>query len=323
MSNNELNYTKEFNPERVHRTRMGSFQEAGDQRLSPVYVFQDEIVLAVNIALATRRPLLVRGPSGCGKSSLARSVADVLGWRYYETVITSRTQARDLCWEIDLLRRLHDAQTPGKVLGEDYIPYVIPRVLWWAFDKESARLRGSKPNQEGVSSVKDPCGNVDHPRAVVLIDEIDKADPDVPNNLLVPFGSLQFQVEETETVVFTEEANAPLVFITTNDERELPVAFLRRCVELKLDWPTRRLLIEIGRAHFENLTENEVRDISDKLVGPEDPEIPEETVEVSPAEFVDTVKAYSRLGIHLGSHEWEALSRATIWKHGRNKESIS
>lgn len=321
MTTTRLQYRKEFDPARVHQSRKSPFREAADQRLSPVYVYQDDVVLGVNIALATRRPLLVRGPSGCGKSSLARNVADVLGWRYYETVVTSRTQARDLCWEIDLLRRLHDAQTPGKVLSEDYTPYVTPRVLWWAFDRHSARWRGGETDREGVKPVQDPCAFSDHPRAVVLIDEIDKADPDVPNNLLVPLGSLQFQVEETEKNIYTVEENAPLVFITTNDERELPTAFLRRCVELRLDWPTRRKLIDIGCAHFEGLSKEEITDISEKLVGPEEPGTSEETVRLSPAEFVDTVRAYSKLDIHLGSPEWELLSRATVWKHGRLRES--
>src|SRR5687767_783409 len=230
-----MSYKKQFAPgDTVRLTPEGAGQlSVGDQREGSVYVYSPEIVLAVNVALATRRPLLVRGPSGSGKSSLARNVANFLNWRYYETVISSRTQARDLLWEVDLLRRLNAAQAQDRVLGADLAPYVTPGVLWWAFDRPGALRHGKavKAADSGQQAPKEP-GEQKHPaaRAVVLIDEIDKADPDVPNNLLVPLGSLQFRVEETGALVETDAKRAPLVFITTNDERELPAAFLRRCV---------------------------------------------------------------------------------------------
>lgn len=96
-------------PDLIHRPK-DSAREAGDRRLHPVYVYTEDILLAINVALATHRPLLVRGPSGSGKSTLAKNVADKLERRFYEQVITSRTQAQDLLWDVDLLRRLHDAQ---------------------------------------------------------------------------------------------------------------------------------------------------------------------------------------------------------------------
>src|SRR5687767_9776005 len=125
-----MSYKKLFAPgDTVRLTPEGAGQlSVGDQREGSVYVYSPEIVLAVNVALATRRPLLVRGPSGSGKSSLARNVANFLRWRYYETVISSRTQARDLLWEVDLLRRLDVAQSGGGVLGADLTPYVTPGV---------------------------------------------------------------------------------------------------------------------------------------------------------------------------------------------------
>src|SRR5258708_3113904 len=104
----------------------------GDRRERRVYVYTEEIILAVNVAIATTRPLLVRGPSGSGKSSLAHNIADHLRWRYYDEVISSRTQARDLLWSFDALRRLRDAQ--AKVLRKGLETYVEPGVLWWAFN---------------------------------------------------------------------------------------------------------------------------------------------------------------------------------------------
>jgi MoxR-like ATPase len=321
-------YRKTFDPKHVEDCRTAADdEEPADLRRDPVYVFSEEIVLAVNVALATRRPILVRGESGTGKSTLARIVAKVLGWRYYERVVTSRTQARDLLWEIDLLRRLHDAYI-GK-LGDDYEPYVVPGVLWWAFDPHRAEWKGGDPVEGAEPPLTDPSG-VKHERAVVLLDEIDKADPDVPNNLLVPLGSLAFEVEETRVAVATTRERAPLVMITTNEERELPRAFLRRCVELVLAMPTRERLVEIARAHFKGEAvaprtktskKTTVRELIDAIVlalfGPEEKGREDEPLGVSPAELLDTVRACLRLGVTPGTPAWTALSGSTVWKFGR------
>src|SRR5918911_3825207 len=190
-----------------------------DQSDGRGYVFDDHIVLAVNTAMATGRPLLVRGDSGTGKSSLAAAIATKLGRRRLERVISSRTEARDLLWEIDHLRRLQDAHDTGRELGPPG-DYVLPGILWWAFDRQSAekqyeRAGGAGPRYEGTTA------GATNEGVVVLLDEIDKADPDLPNNLLVPVGSLKFLVEPTQEWVNADPANAPLLVITSNDEREL------------------------------------------------------------------------------------------------------
>jgi len=317
-----LQYERIFDPDPVQHPTGDAHEEAGDERKAPVYVYSEQIIFRINVALATRRPLLVRGPSGTGKSSLAKNAADVLGWRFYEKVITSRTQAHELLWEVDLLRRLHDAQRKEGEFRGDYTPYIEPGVLWWAFDRNSAHRRGAGSGQAGVEPVDDPCARVDHQRAVVLVDEIDKADPDVPNSLLVPLGSLQFQVRETGAEVSMDKTKAPLVFITTNNERELPSAFLRRCVELELEYPTRGRLVEITSAHFPRLAMAEVRQIADTLVGPETDDNRDQAIDVSPAEFIDTVRAYVDLELTTGSPEWQELAAATVWKHGRIRDSV-
>ncbi len=115
----------------------GERRRLGDRATESVYVYTDEIILAVNVALATDRPLLVRGVSGSGKSSLARDVAEKLGWRYRSAVVTSRTQARDLLWTFDAVRRLSEASS-GLPLREPRA-FVRPGVLWWAFDAGGAR----------------------------------------------------------------------------------------------------------------------------------------------------------------------------------------
>ncbi|MCA1633901.1 MAG: MoxR family ATPase [Acidobacteria bacterium] len=317
-----MTYKKLFAPDDVVRLAPeGAGQPGvGDQREGSVYVYSPEVVLAVNVALATRRPLLVRGPSGSGKSSLARNVAKVLKWRYYETVISSRTQARDLLWEVDLLRRLHAAQAQGVELGADLTPYVTPGVLWWAFDRKGALRHGEavrKAAGAAQQAPKEP-GEQEYPaaRAVVLIDEIDKADPDVPNNLLVPLGSLQFRVEETGALVETEGKRAPLVFITTNDERELPAAFLRRCVEIILPQPSEDRLVQIGQAHFPKTKVSFLRDIAKQVT--ESAQATDRTGAPSAAEYLDTVRACVGLKVKPTSDAWKDVARMTLWKHGRS-----
>jgi MoxR-like ATPase len=303
-----MSYTKLFNPGAATKPRPRA-EGTGDRRDGLVYVYTPEIELAVNVALATRRPLLVRGPSGGGKSSLARHVSRVLGWRYYEKVISSRNQAQDLLWEIDHLRRLQDAQ--AKTLDPDLSHYIRPGILWWAFDEAGARRQAER--MQGSGTPLDPNLEGEHDRAVVLLDEIDKADPDVPNNLLVPLGSFEFQVEGLPEPVRTTPARAPLVFITTNDERDLPNAFLRRCVELVLRPPDRDRLIAIGGEHFPKVPTKRLEQIADiVLAGAEG-----EKATPSAAEYLDTVRACQELKVQPGSPAWDDLLKVTVWKHGR------
>jgi MoxR-like ATPase len=295
-------------------TRDGA-QPAGDRRDGRVYVFNERIELAVNVALATTRPLLVGGPSGGGKSSLARSVAHRLGWRYYEQVISSRTQARDLLWTFDSLRRLGDAQ--AERLVEDSAHYVEPGVLWWAFEPETARWRGRDPRQ--VRAAADPGSGDEGEGAVVLLDEIDKADPDVPNNLLVPLGSFRFDVTDTNRSV---EARRPLlVIITTNDERVLPPAFMRRCVALELDAPDPATLVKIAAEHYGPDEKgiylpiaNHVAAAAGQNAAAAGPDA--RTAGASTAEYLDTVRACLALDITPaeGDPRWQALVSATLAK---------
>jgi MoxR-like ATPase len=316
---------KLFDPPMLFQTENQSSEGVADRRDGQVYVFTEEIVYAVNVAEATGRPILVRGPSGSGKSSLARSVANFKKWRFYERVITSRTQARDLQYEIDLLRRLHDAQAAIRndiPFNRDFTPYVVPRILWWAFNRQTAARRGAPADYAfPITEAEEPKVDYDHERAVVLLDEIDKADPDVPNNLLVPIGSLQFNVEETMTPVNVDAAKAPLIFITSNDERELPVAFLRRCVELNLPPADRNRLLEIGKAHFATDDQGKatakdkwVEQLTDALVPESATSLP------SVAEYIDVLRACDRLGMDEKSPEWGSVVRITVRKSGASAD---
>lgn len=167
---------------------------------------------ALIAAYAARRPLLVRGEAGSGKSQLARAAAQVLGSLFLCEVIHPRFEALDLLYRFDAVRRLADAQVNG--IRNDGA-YLQQGALWRA-------LAACQPGQS---------------RPVLLIDEVDKADADLPNSLLDVLGNRSFHVPLTGEVVCPPSGEMPLILITTNEERELPPAFVRRCLVLNLNPP--------------------------------------------------------------------------------------
>lgn len=226
----------------------------GDQRNGLYYHYTPALIQAVNVALTTTRPLLLCGEPGCGKSSMAFNLARRLNRRYYEQTISSRTQAHELLWQFDHIRRLADANVPGRLPDHplDKFNYIEPGVLWWAFEPKSAAKRGFDGKIEHARDMRRFDGAGDEAPAVILIDEIDKAEPDVPNNLLEVIGAQQFRVTETGTDVklnkqqLTKASDFPLMVITTNQERELPPAFIRRCIVYRFGQPTKKQLTSIA-----------------------------------------------------------------------------
>jgi MoxR-like ATPase len=309
-------YKKIFIAPAAGTTSLDSLRSRRDRRDGSVYVWNEELELAVNVALATERPLLVRGPSGSGKSSLAASIAVTQGWRYYEEVVSSATEARHLLWKFDTLKRLSDAQGDGARPTEHYVE---PGPLWWAFDPDSARRRGVAASD--FEPLQDPSrfAATADARAVVLIDEIDKADPDVPNNLLVPLGSLEFTVTDAKNAPVIARL-PPLVVITTNDERELPSAFTRRCVVIKLDHPDRTALLRIAAAHFGADDDELYVAIADAM---ESIGAAKKTRGLSPpstAEYLDAIGTCRDLGIAPGvDATWQAVQRAVFLKPAANE----
>lgn len=308
---------------------------AADPRDGLVYVTSPELDLAVDVALATGRPLLLRGHPGSGKSSLAPYIARVRGWRYYEHVVTSRTQTTDLLWSFDAVRRLADAQVLGIGAELDDHRYVVPGVLWWAFAPESAARRGRDlPLPEGFRLAQVPLQQINRDRsaasAVVLIDEIDKADPDVPNGLLIPLGSSEFTVTDTGTFISAQDPESEprpqrLIVITTNEERELPQAFLRRCVVANLPDPPTEDLLAIAGAHlshakisFEAAQERLARLLADELIAAREKAAFSAGRAPSTAEYLDALRACLGLGIVPGEDaRWELVRKLTLVKPRR------
>jgi MoxR-like ATPase len=311
-----MTYTKFFNPPQEWSVGEIKPEESIDRRDGSVYYFHHEdIVLAVNVALVTGRPLFLQGPSGSGKSSLARTIARTMKRRYYERVISSRTTVRDLLWQFDALRRLQDAQvkTPESTLN--VVDYIEPGVLWWAFDPLSASRMPRAVDRTIVDFEPKPrtAQELEEIPAVVLLDEIDKADPDLPNDLLVPLGSQRFTVEGiTDDIVARgggrdpKEVRTPLIVITTNNERDMPPAFLRRCVILDLPAPNRDALLKIAGLHLGADRMTKVKPMTDKL-------LPDGvTPAISTAEMLDALHAASQLDSDLDS--WERIATVTIRK---------
>jgi MoxR-like ATPase len=258
-------------------------------------------IRAVNAAIAAGRPLLVRGEPGIGKSQLARAAAKELGRAYVKHVVDSHSESRDLMWRFDAVSRLADAQiagalheAPAKVRADLAVEnYLHPGPLWWAFDAADAERQRGKVGAE--RPVQPDSGDWSR-GCVFLLDEIDKAEAEVPNGLLEAMGAREFTPFGMSRPVRLE-GPAPLVVITTNEERILPDAFLRRCFVLPLALPkdptalTRRLM-EFGAAHFPEANEAVLREAADMLVAERQSAIAaQETARPGQAEYLDLLRA--------------------------------
>ena len=188
------------------------------------YIATKDLQLAVNAAITLERPLLIKGEPGTGKTMLAEELAESLGTELIQWHIKSTTKAQQGLYEYDAVSRLRDSQ-----LGDDRVHdisnYIVKGKLWEAFSAEK--------------------------RPVLLIDEIDKADIEFPNDLLLELDKMEFFVYETQERVVAKQR--PIVIITSNNEKELPDAFLRRCFFHYIQFPNPEEMQEIVNVHFPDL----------------------------------------------------------------------
>ncbi len=195
------------------------------------YVATADLKMAVNAAVTLGRPLLVKGEPGTGKTRLAEEVAAALGRPFYQWHIKSTTKAQQGLYEYDAVSRLRDSQL-GDARVHDISNYIVRGKLWEAFESEE--------------------------RPVLLIDEIDKADIEFPNDLLLELDRMEFFVYETQQVV--KARNRPIILITSNNEKELPDAFLRRCFFHYIRFPDRDTMTEIVNVHYPDLKKTLLRE---------------------------------------------------------------
>jgi len=195
------------------------------------YIVTDELGLAVNAAVTLQRPLLIKGEPGTGKTLLAEQVAESFGAELLTWHIKSTTKAQQGLYEYDAVSRLRDSQL-GDERVKDIKNYIRKGKLWEAFERDE--------------------------RVVLLIDEIDKADIEFPNDLLQELDRMEFFVYETGETIKAKKR--PIVIITSNNEKELPDAFLRRCFFHYIDFPDRETMQAIVDVHFPAVKQNLVKE---------------------------------------------------------------
>jgi MoxR-like ATPase len=296
---------------------------------------------AIYGAIAANRPLLVRGEPGLGKSQLALAASSLLNRPYKSFTIDSHTEARDLLYSFDAVQRLAEAQVAANYFRDDRQAlrkairvrrFVSPGPLWWAVSWTSANKQqkiynSNRQDEAPVFASPQPPGTWEPKQGIViLIDEIDKADSSLPNGLLEVLGSHQFlPVGFRRPITSDSHTLPPLIVITTNRERAMPPAFLRRCLILDLALPKYEVLknspdpssdelvesnpfidhfVKLGQAHFgTQIPENVYRSLAELLH--EDRRNAEQSqsgIKPGPAEYIDLLRAM---------HQWIELESPT------------
>ena len=255
------------------------------------YVASEDLMRSVNIAMALQKPLLIKGEPGTGKTMLAQAVAEALDMELVIWNIKSTTKAQDGLYVYDTVQRLYDSQFGEGV--NDIRKYIKLGKLGEAFSSEK--------------------------KVILLIDEIDKADLEFPNDLLWELDRMEFYIPETQETIKAKER--PVVIITSNAEKELPDAFLRRCIFHYISFPDAEMMGEIIRAHYPNIEDDlteqvlrafyRIRAISGIQKQP------------STSELLDWIQALRITGVSLQSIEKEVPFAGVLLKKNEDLETLS
>jgi MoxR-like ATPase len=256
------------------------------------YIASEDLAHAVNVALALERPLLVRGEPGTGKTLLAENVAGALDMRILRWHIKSTTKARDGLYVYDTVARLHDSR-----FGDSDV-------------KDIRRYIQLGPLGQALSEPD---------RVVLLIDEIDKADIEFPNDLLLELDAMRFRIDETgDEIVATQR---PFVLITSNNEKELPDAFLRRCIFHYIEFPEPDLMRQIVRVHHPDIEEMVLTQCLEVFYGLRS--VPKLRKRPSTSELIDWICALQKAGVNLSSIGGGIPFLGTLLKNEQDFSSVA
>jgi len=257
------------------------------------YIASDELRHAVNVAVALARPLLVRGEPGTGKTLLAENLASALHLPLIRWHVKSTTKARDGLYVYDTVARLHDSR-----FGDG------------ANVRDIARYIKLGPLGEALSAPS---------RVVLLIDEIDKADLEFPNDLLHELDVMRFKIDETGREIAAAER--PIVVITSNNEKELPDAFLRRCVFHYIQFPNRELMAEIVKVHHPDITDRVLDNALEVFFGLR--ATPKLRKKPSTSELIDWICALKKAGVDLARVSGGIPFLGTLLKTEQDVEAVA
>ncbi|MBR2948425.1 MAG: MoxR family ATPase [Lachnospiraceae bacterium] len=255
------------------------------------YVASEQLLASVNVAIALQKPLLVKGEPGTGKTMLAEAVAQSLGKKLIIWNIKSTTKAQDGLYMYDTIQRLYDGQF-GEEGVDDIARYIKLGKLGEAFEADE--------------------------QVVLLIDEIDKADLEFPNDLLWELDQMEFYIHETKRTV--KAKHRPIVIITSNAEKELPDAFLRRCIFHYIDFPDAELMEEIVRTHYPNVDDKLLKDAMEVFY--EIRSYRDIRKKPSTSELIDWVNALQLGGIPLAKIKKELPFVGVIVKKDEDLETV-
>ena len=254
------------------------------------YVVSDELMRAVNIAMALEKPLLIKGEPGTGKTMLAQAISKALNKKLIIWNIKSTTKAQDGLYVYDVVQRLYDSQFGAE--GVDNIKkYVKMGKLGEAFSSDE--------------------------QVILLIDEIDKADLEFPNDLLWELDKMEFYIPETKETIKAKKR--PIVIITSNAEKELPDAFLRRCIFHYIQFPDKELMEEIVKVHFDNLDQKLLDSVMDAFYWIRSLDINKKP---STSEVIDWIQALEIGGISAEKIKSEIPFAGVLLKKNEDLETV-